>query len=140
GAFVGSVRDAFWADFGGPTPVQLQVNTPATLDLRMAVGSTSDVVNAAAEAAEINTVDASIGNAFSKRQVRQLPLGTRNVVELLSLQVGVTPTGEVLGTRGDQNNITLDGAVPFLNLSGIKGTGQDALSVLNSRSKWVSVP
>src|SRR6059036_3395099 len=74
--------------------VQLQVNTPATLDLRMEVGSTSDVVNVTADAATINTVDASIGNPFSEQQVRQLPLGTRNVVELLSLQVGVTPTGE----------------------------------------------
>src|SRR6266568_3826012 len=90
--------------------VQLQVNTPATLDLRLEVGSTSDVVNVAAEATSINTVDASIGNPFSEQQVRQLPLGTRNVVELLSLQVGVTPTGEVLGARRDQNNITLDGA------------------------------
>src|SRR5438552_1766665 len=90
--------------------VQLQVTTPATLDLRMEVGSTSDVVNVTADAATINTVDASIGNPFSEQQVRQLPLGTRNVVELLSLQVGVTPTGEVLGARRDQNNITLDGA------------------------------
>ncbi|MBC7926906.1 MAG: hypothetical protein H7039_14735, partial [Bryobacteraceae bacterium] len=37
------------------------------------------------------------------------PLLTRNVVELLSLQPGVTPTGEVLGARRDQNNVTLDG-------------------------------
>src|SRR6185369_9808736 len=72
--------------------VQLQVNTPATLDLRMEVGGTSDVVNVQADATVINTVDASIGNPFSEQQVRQLPLGTRNVVELLSLQVGVTPT------------------------------------------------
>src|SRR5450755_4480389 len=35
---------------------------------------------------------------------------TRNVVELLSLQPGVTPSGEVLGARRDQNNIMLDGA------------------------------
>jgi len=90
--------------------VQLQVNTPATLDLRMEVGSTTDVVNVTADATAINTVDASIGNPFSEQQVRQLPLGTRNIVELLSLQVGVTPTGEVLGARRDQNNITLDGA------------------------------
>jgi hypothetical protein len=90
--------------------VQLQVNTPATLDLRMEVGGTSDVVNVQADATVINTVDASIGNPFSEQQVRQLPLGTRNVVELLSLQVGVTPTGEVLGARRDQNSITLDGA------------------------------
>ncbi|HLH32773.1 MAG TPA: carboxypeptidase-like regulatory domain-containing protein, partial [Terriglobia bacterium] len=90
--------------------VQLQVNTPGTLDLRMDIGATSDVVNVEADATAINTVDASIGNPFSETQVRQLPLETRNVVELLSLQVGVTPTGEVLGARRDQNNITLDGA------------------------------
>ncbi len=90
--------------------VQLQVNTPGTLDLRMDVGATSDIVNVEADATAINTVDASIGNPFSEQQVRQLPLETRNVVELLSLQVGVTPTGEVLGARRDQNNITLDGA------------------------------
>ena len=90
--------------------VQLQVNTPGTLDLRMEVGSTANIVNVEADATTINTVDASIGNPFSEQQVRQLPLGTRNVVELLSLQVGVTPTGEVLGARRDQNNITLDGA------------------------------
>src|SRR6516165_9273896 len=90
--------------------VQLQVNTQGTLDLRMNVGATTDVVNVEADATAINTVDASIGNPFSETQVRQLPLETRNVVELLSLQVGVTPNGEVLGARRDQNNITLDGA------------------------------
>ena len=90
--------------------VQLQVNTPGTLDLHMELGSTADVVNVEADATAINTVDASIGSPFSEKQVAQLPLETRNVVELLSLQVGVTPTGEVLGARRDQNNITLDGA------------------------------
>ena len=89
--------------------VVLQVNTPATLDLRMEVGQTSETVTVTTEAATINTVDASVGNNFSERQVRQLPLQTRNVVELLSLQPGVTPTGEVMGARRDQNNVTLDG-------------------------------
>jgi hypothetical protein len=90
--------------------LQLLVNTPAAVDLRMEIGKTGDVVNVTADASAINTVDASIGNAFSERQVRQLPLETRNVVELLSLQPGVTPSGEVLGARRDQNNIILDGA------------------------------
>ena len=92
------------------TEVQLLVNTPATLDLPMTIGAAAEAINVSAETTEINTVDASIGNAFSERQVSQLPLETRNVVELLSLQPGVTPTGEVLGARRDQNNITLDGA------------------------------
>lgn len=87
----------------------LLVRTPTTLDLRMDLGTTSESVNVSAEASPINTVDASVGNAFSEQQVRQLPLQTRNVVELLSLQPGVTTNGEVLGARRDQNNITLDG-------------------------------
>ena len=90
--------------------VQLLVSTPASIDFRMEVGNTGDTVNVSADAAVINTVDASIGNPFSEQQVRQLPLETRNVVELLSLQPGVTPSGEVLGARRDQNNIVLDGA------------------------------
>src|SRR5260370_38887072 len=43
-------------------------------------------------------------------EVRQRPLQARNVVELLSVQAGVTSNGEVLGARRDQNNVTLDGA------------------------------
>ena len=90
--------------------IKLLVNTPATLDLRLEIGNASETVNVTAETAATNTVDASVGNPFSERQVRQLPLETRNVVELLSLQPGVTPTGEVMGARRDQNNTTLDGA------------------------------
>ncbi|MBM3762458.1 MAG: TonB-dependent receptor [Acidobacteria bacterium] len=90
--------------------VLLQVNLPATVELKMEVGNVSQTIAVEAEAPPINTQDASIGNAFNQTQVRQLPLLTRNVVELLSLQAGVTATGEVLGARRDQNNVTLDGA------------------------------
>src|SRR5215831_7821728 len=90
--------------------VKLLVNTPTALDLSMALGSTGEVVNVASEASQVNTSDASVGNPFGETQVRQLPLQTRNVVELLSLQPGVTTDGEVLGAHRDQNNVTLDGA------------------------------
>ena len=91
------------------TDVQLLVNTPATLDVRLELGKTADTVDVSAETSAINTVDASVGNAFSEQQVRELPLETRNVVQLLSLQPGVTTNGEVMGARRDANNITLDG-------------------------------
>lgn len=90
--------------------VLLQVNLPATVELKMEVGNVSQTIAVEAEAPPINTQDATIGNAFNQTQVRQLPLLTRNIVELLSLQAGVTATGEVLGARKDQNNVTLDGA------------------------------
>src|SRR5205085_2090855 len=89
--------------------VKLLINTPTTLDPVMKISSQSEVVEVTADASQVNTIDASVGNAFSERQVSQLPLQTRNVVELLSLQPGVTASGEVMGARRDQNNITLDG-------------------------------
>jgi len=60
------------------TDVQLLVNTPTTLDLRMELGKTTETVNVAAEASAINTVDASVGNAFSETQ----GTGTRAAVRL----------------------------------------------------------
>jgi hypothetical protein len=89
--------------------VTLEVNTPATLDCVLEVGSVGTSVEVAAEATQVNTVDGTVGNAFEQKQVQELPLQTRNVVELLSIQPGVTQTGEVLGARRDQNNVTLDG-------------------------------
>ena len=101
----------------------LAVNTPATLDCKLELGSVGTTVSVEADASSINTVNATIGNAFDETQIRQLPLQTRNVVELLSVQPGVTQTGEVLGARRDQNNITLDGVdVNYNQNAGITNT------------------
>jgi hypothetical protein len=89
--------------------VRLQVNVPATFNIELQVGQTTETVNVTAEAVQVNTQDATIGNAFTETQIRELPLQTRNIVALLSAQPGVAPTGEVLGAKKDQNNITLDG-------------------------------
>jgi hypothetical protein len=89
--------------------IKLLVNTPSTLDVTMKVSSVGEVVNVTTEVSKVNTIDASVGNPYGELQVRQLPLQTRNVVELLSLQPGVSSNGEVLGARRDQNNISLDG-------------------------------
>jgi hypothetical protein len=89
--------------------VILHINVPETLNVQLEVGTTGQTVNVTAEASTISTSDASIGNAFTEHSIRQLPLDTRNVVQLLSLQPGVTSNGEVMGSRRDQNNIILDG-------------------------------
>jgi hypothetical protein len=105
------------------TNLQLLVNTPATLNVKLEVGAAVQVVEVSAQAVTLNTSDASLGNAFSEDQVKQLPLEAGNVPELLSLQAGVTYTGNrpdfnkdidtrngaVNGARSDQSNITLDG-------------------------------
>ena len=74
-----------------------------------------------ASAAILNSTDATLGNNFDSRQILQLPSEGRNPVELLSLQPGVTYTGNnvdptsdsrggsVNGARSDQTNLTVDG-------------------------------
>jgi hypothetical protein len=103
--------------------VQLLVNNPATINVTLQVGSTTETVEVSAAAQTINTTDASMGVAFGENQVKQLPLESRNVGDLLSLQAGVVYTGDnpsidtntdtrsgaVNGARSDQSNITLDG-------------------------------
>ena len=103
--------------------IQLLVSTPATVNVTLEVGAVAETIEVTAEAALVNTTDASLGIAFSTRQVKELPLEGRSVPELLSLQSGVTYTGNrsdvdrdvdtrsgaVNGARSDQSNITLDG-------------------------------
>src|SRR5712692_8066983 len=103
--------------------IQLLVSTPAAVNVALQVGAVAETMEVTAEAALVNTTDASLGIAFSERQLKELPLEGRSVPELLSLQSGVTYTGNrtdvnrdvdtrsgaVNGSRSDQSNITLDG-------------------------------
>ena len=105
------------------TDLQLLVNTPATANAQLKVGSATESVTVTSEAPILNLVDASLGNSFDQTQVTQIPLEGRNVPDLLSLQAGVaytgnrldidkdqdTRSGAVNGARSDQSNITLDG-------------------------------
>jgi hypothetical protein len=88
--------------------LRLLVDTPATLDLRFELGEVAETIVVSAERM-LNRVDASIGVPFDEIQIAALPLESRNVFQLLSLQPGVTQTGYVAGGRSDQSNLTLDG-------------------------------
>jgi hypothetical protein len=112
--------------------VQLLVDVPYTVKVTLEVGAVSETVDVSAEGAVINTSDASMGNAFNEVQIKELPMEGRNVPDLLTLQNGVTYTGNrtdinqnadtrsgaVNGARSDQSNITLDGVDVNDNING----------------------
>ena len=107
--------------------VLLQIDLSSSLAIALEIGQASTTISVEATASAVNTQDATVGNPFTETQIRQLPLSTRNVVELLSVQPGVTATGEVLGARRDQNNVTLDGVdVNDNQNAGISETGTAA--------------
>ena len=89
--------------------IDLLVDTPATLDVRLQIGEINEVVIVETGFSSLNTQDTALGNAFEGMRIRQLPLQDRNVASLLTLQAGVTPDGYVGGARSDQTNLTLDG-------------------------------
>jgi hypothetical protein len=103
--------------------LQLLVNTPATVNITLQVGGSTETISVTSELPALNQVDASIGISFGERSVKQLPIEGRNVPDLLTLQPGVSYTGNrtdidrtqdtrsgaVNGARSDQSNVTLDG-------------------------------
>jgi hypothetical protein len=110
--------------------VTIVVATPTKLDIALEIGSINQqVMVESATVPQLNTQDATVGNAFSEDQVKSLPFLARNVVNLLTLQPGVVFTGQsdtdrlsqgsistldpregsVDGVRGNQSNITVDG-------------------------------
>jgi hypothetical protein len=90
------------------TGIRAVVDTPTEISAVLEVGDISETVTVKSES-PLNTQDASIGNPFNSDQVIQLPVEAREVLNLLTLQPGVTRFGYVAGGRSDQANITLDG-------------------------------
>ena len=107
------------------TDVVLLVNTRVTRDIVLGqVAAVAETVQVSAAGAQVNATDATVGNAFGTKPIRQLPLNARNPAGLLSLQAGVTflsadpldsrkagdiRNGSVNGAQSDQSNVTLDG-------------------------------
>jgi hypothetical protein len=105
------------------TGIQLLVNLPATVNVKMKVGAAQETVTVTEQTPIVNSTDASAGNTMGQVQLEQLPIEARDVVQLLSLQPGVvytsdrsdidttmdTRSGAVNGERSDQSNVSLDG-------------------------------
>ena len=99
--------------------IELLVNQPKAQAITFEkVGATRTTIEVAGTAAQVNTTDASLGNAVTGSMIVELPSFARNVVNLLQFQPGVTATGggsgderdgAVNGGRADQSNVTLDG-------------------------------
>lgn len=91
--------------------VSVRVDSPIEINLQLTPGDISVVVDVTSGSIEsvINNQDATLGNNFVSQQIVNAPTDLRRVVDLLTLQPGVTREGYVAGGRSDQANITLDG-------------------------------
>ncbi len=101
--------------------LRLAVGVPATSNLSLRVQAETSTVEVTGTTAQVNTEDATLGNAFGATQIESLPFEGRDPTQILSLQPGVvfvgsnvnqnydSRGGSVNGARSDQTNLTVDG-------------------------------
>lgn len=96
--------------------VDVQVNTTATINIKLTLGETSATVSVTASESqvELQTVDSTLGEVLAT-PLLSLPTRLRQAQELLLLQPGTTPQtgsdngGSIAGALNDQTTFTLDG-------------------------------
>ncbi|HVG28564.1 MAG TPA: TonB-dependent receptor [Pyrinomonadaceae bacterium] len=123
------------------TDVIVEVANPARVMMTLEVGSVSETVTVTAAQEVINSTSPTLTNVINTRQVQDLPLPTRNPLDLAGLQPGVAVTGtgnrtsSISGLRGSTTNLTQDGINAMDNF--VKTDSLFALSApsLNSTSE-----
>jgi hypothetical protein len=112
--------------------VELQVQQAARIDFSLEVGQLTEVVEVSADAALLNTDDATVGTVIEQRRIVDLPLNGRNFLQLVSLSPNVTygfsTPGQAAGRQGgtrSQQNISVSGmrgTFNYFTLDGISNT------------------
>jgi len=92
------------------TNLRLMVNLPATVDVTLNVQGEQTTVDVTTERVQVNTQDATLGNAFATAQIAALPFEGRDPVEILSLQPGVTYVGKGVDQDLDSRGGSVSGA------------------------------
>ena len=125
------------------TQVTVEIGTPAKIDVALEVGAVTEQVTVTGQSQEIiNSTSPTLSKTITEKQVQDLPLLSRNPIDLARLQAGLAVNGtdvrnaSVQGLRGGATNITQDGINAMDNF--VKGSSFFALSApsLNATSEF----
>ena len=102
---------------------QVDVGQDLTLDVSLAIGTTATTIEVQASAgAQLQTDNSTVGSTLSGDSLLLLPNLGRDASSLITLQVGVTPGGQVGGTQNDQSSFQLDGGNNSDDMAGTNST------------------
>jgi hypothetical protein len=97
------------------------VGESRTLDVKLEMGETSQVVEVTATNTELQTMNSTIGNTVNASTLQSLPSLGRDVASFVTMQPGVSPDGSVGGTVVDQASFMLDGGNNSNDMDGSGG-------------------
>lgn len=104
----------------------LEVDKNATINLALKVGSVSESVSVVADAVAVDTRNATLNTVITQKQITELPLNGRNVLQLMQLtpgivagtgsfsQIATRPEAQLVsasGGRGNSTTFVLDGGL-----------------------------
>jgi hypothetical protein len=102
--------------------VKVEITKVTNANARLRLGQVSTVTEVSGTFQTVDTRTATTGDVITGNQVREIPLPTRNFLDLTALQAGTaarmqsaatvgrgSPTLDVAGSRGTTNNFVLDG-------------------------------
>jgi hypothetical protein len=87
----------------------VNIGTALTLNVALELGSTTEVVEVTATGAELQSLNATVGNTVSGDILQSMPTIGRDSSTFVTLQPGVSPDGSVAGAVVDQSTFMLDG-------------------------------
>ncbi|HEU5452252.1 MAG TPA: carboxypeptidase-like regulatory domain-containing protein [Terriglobales bacterium] len=97
----------------------VSVGQQLTANVQMQVGqATQEVVVEGTSTANLQTLNATVGNTVVGNQLESLPTLGRDVSTFMTLQPGVSPDGNVAGTVMDQASFSLDGGQNTSDMDG----------------------
>ncbi|MBZ5682847.1 MAG: TonB-dependent receptor [Acidobacteriia bacterium] len=105
----------------------LDINQSLRIDVHLKPGSVIETVQVAAEAAQVETVNATLGATVTGAPIQDLPLNGRNTLDLALTQPGVVPIADDIGTYGTNNG----GSNGFNGISVAGGRGDSVTYLLD---------
>jgi hypothetical protein len=88
----------------------VSVGVSLTLNITLEIGSLAETVEVTASTgAELQTLNATVGNTIGGDTLQNLPTIQRDAATFVTLQPGVSPDGSVAGAVVDQSTFMLDG-------------------------------
>src|SRR5579863_4619500 len=108
-------------------PEELTINQTLRLDVRLKVGAANETVEVQSQAAQVETVNPTIGGTVTGKAIQDLPLNGRNTLDLALTQPGVTPIADDIGTYGTSNGGSTETGLGGISVAGGRG---DAITYL----------
>jgi hypothetical protein len=99
----------------------VEVGESRTLDVKLAMGEATQVVEVTTSNTDLQTMNATIGNTVNSTTLSSLPSLGRDVSSFVTMQPGVSPDGSVGGTVVDQASFMLDGGNNSNDMDGSGG-------------------